>query len=46
VIESLVTSFESSPSLMFLKSYFLFLTLNEMTYKHIDRLLTTIEERF
>jgi len=46
VIESLVFSFENSPTLICVKSFFLFLTLGHMTYKHIDRLLASMEERF
>jgi len=46
VLESLVTSFESSPGLIFFKSYFLFLVLSKMTYEHVDRVLKVMEERF
>ena len=46
VIEALMLAFEKSPSLNEVKIYFITLMIRQLSYKHIDRILTILEDRF
>ena len=46
VLEAVINSFINSPFLIEVKYYFLSQTIHYLSYEHIDRVLTSVEERF
>ena len=46
VIEALVQAFVKSPFYLEVKIYLLTLTMHQLSYVHVDKILTSIEERF
>lgn len=46
MIEALLLAFEKSPSLNEVKIYFITLMIRKLSFVHVDRILTMLEERF
>jgi len=42
----MVVAFERSPALNAIKTYYLLLLVDEFSYAQIDRILTTLEQRY
>ena len=46
LMDVLVNAYVKSPFLIEVKNYFLYQTMHQLTHYHIDKVLTSIEERF